>query len=241
VAKGTIQNQETFLSNVAEQLGRARQMEKVERPDWKHQPQWNVLKEHSSDELVAVLKEQCKNIHTDVVETTNGKLPQVISEIIARYGGKNVVSWNDPRFGSFGLKPYLENDLSAQGINVHVWDDKLDREKNIEITERANVGITFSDITLAESGTVVLFSDNGKGRCVSLLPETYIAIIPKSTIVPRMTQATHEIHNRIQQGEQVASCVNFISGPSNSADIEMSLVVGVHGPVKVTYVIVQDK
>src|SRR5690606_23397155 len=130
----------------------------------------------------------------------------------------------------FGLQHLFKQKLPEEGLDVYEWDPALGREKNIANAEKADIGITFSDIALAESGTVVLFSSADTGRTVSLLPTTYIAIIPKSTIVPRMTQAAAEIHRRVQRGEAIPSCINFISGPSNSADIEMNLVVGVHGP-----------
>jgi L-lactate dehydrogenase complex protein LldG len=241
MTEGVIHNKEAFLDNVAKKLGRSRRSTGVTRPQWKHQPQREIFNTYSRDDLVNALKMQCENIHTDVIEATIESLPQAIAAVVSNYKAKSVVTWDDPRFAQFGLNTYFDQTIKSGEVDVHVWDPRISKEENVAKAERADVGITFSDITLAESGTVVLFSGNGKGRSVSLLPTTYIAIIPKSTIVPRMTQATSEIHERIERGENVASCVNFISGPSNSADIEMNLVVGVHGPVKATYIIVEDE
>jgi L-lactate dehydrogenase complex protein LldG len=233
---GIIHNRETFLSTISSSLGRPVRKEGVVRPAWKHQPQWKVLKDASQDELVEVLKKQCAHIHTDIVETSAALLADTLRKVVDGYGGGQVITWDDPRFEEFGLK----DEMASVGVDVHVWNPEIGGE-NIAVAERSNVGITFSDLTLAESGTVILFSGGGKGRSVSLLPAGYIAIIPKSTIVPRITQAAHVIHNRVVKGGEIPSCINFISGPSNSADIEMNLVVGVHGPIKATYIVVGDK
>ncbi|MBB5324963.1 L-lactate dehydrogenase complex protein LldG [Anoxybacillus tepidamans] len=240
MANGAIHNRDTFLQTIAKRLGREPRTSAVSRPAWKHQPQWTVFQGYSQDDLLEVLKSQCSRIHTDFVATTADALAATLKQTVAQYGGGPVVTWNDPRFAEYRLMPLLQSEWPNEQIDVHIWDASAGR-KNIEWAEKANVGITFSDITLAESGTVVLFSNSGKGRTVSFLPQTYIAIIPKSTIVPRMTQAAAYIHKQIENGEQVASCINFITGPSNSADIEMNLVVGVHGPVKATYIVVTDR
>ncbi|MFV2048339.1 MULTISPECIES: LutC/YkgG family protein [Bacillaceae] len=237
---GSIQNQETFLNKIASQLGREQRTEGVTLPEWKHQPQWDVLQGLSQDQLVDVLKEQCRRIQTQFVETTSVDLVTVLKNVVKEFGGGPIITWNDDRFTEFGLTHLLHEEWPSEDVDVSLWNPSLGK-KNIELAEQANVGITFSDKTLAESGTVVLFSDTGKGRSVSLLPATYIAIIPKSTIVPRITQVSQEIHENINKGEEIASCVNFITGPSNSADIEMNLVVGVHGPIKATYILVNDK
>ncbi|WP_186576749.1 LutC/YkgG family protein [Aquibacillus kalidii] len=234
--KGIIQNRDNFLANIANKLGREQRTQDVSRPEWKHQVQWKVLANHSQDELVDVIEKQCQSIHTDFIRTTESNLEQALLKVILNYGGKSVITWDDPRFDQFGLGSFAKR----EDLDVSKWDVS-NAEQSIRVAEQADIGITFSDITLAESGTVVLFSDNGKGRSVSLLPSTYIAIVPKSTLVPRMSQATREIHQRVQKGEQIATCVNFITGPSNSADIEMNLVVGVHGPIKAAYILVEDK
>ncbi len=231
---GTIQNREAFLNNVASSLGRSRRPNGVNVPKWKHRPQDEVLKNATSDELIEVLKNQCLKIHTSLVMSDTKKLPETLNEVIQSYGGGPIVTWKDSRFTEWGLTPMLN-----QEFEVYEWD-YLKGEENIRVAEKANVGLTISEMTLAESGTVVLFSDKDKGRTVSFLPATYIALVPKSTIVPRITQAAQKLRENHLSGKRVAPCIHFITGPSNSADIELNLVVGVHGPVKATYIVIED-
>jgi L-lactate dehydrogenase complex protein LldG len=234
-----IQNREKFLNQIASRLDRPRISSSVERPVWKFQPQYEVLKDASQDELLEVLKEQCKKIHTNIYTTNTKELPAILNEVVVNYGGGPIVTWKDERFSKWGLESLMKKDWSNQNIDVFEWD-YTKGEQNIHKAEKANVGITISEITLAESGTVVLFSDQNKGRTVSFLPVSSIILIPKSTLVPRMTQAAKKMREIHQKTGHVASCINFITGPSNSADIELNLVVGVHGPVKATYIVIND-
>ena len=231
---GTIQNEDTFLAKIAKNLGRSPITEGISRPVWKHAPQMEVLKQATQEELVEELREQCTRIHTQVHLTDSSQAAHVLQQVIEELGHGPVIIPKDPRFTDYQLMDALND------TDVHVWDHQLGR-KNIEMAERANTGITFSEITLAESATVVLYSDKDHGRSISFLPACHVSIIPKSSIVPRMTQAAMALRSKVQQGELVPSCINFITGPSNSADIEMDLVVGVHGPIKAVYIIVEDK
>lgn len=237
--KGKIQNREPFLETVAAKLGRERR-KSVTKPQWSASPQWDILKYADADELAAVLKKQCRIIHTQFIETTGAELSDKIRHVFREYDVQSAIIPKDERFKEFGLENEINIVWPMEGIDVHVWDFSL-RDRNIKVSERADIGITFSDITLAESGTVVLFSDENKGRSISLLPKTYLCIIPKSSIVPRLTQAARRISSQIQMGNHLSSCVDFITGPSNSADIELNLIVGVHGPVKAAYIVVLDK
>ncbi|MBB5354150.1 L-lactate dehydrogenase complex protein LldG [Anoxybacillus mongoliensis] len=224
---------EAFLQRIASRLGRDVRTS-VERPQWKHAPQQTVFQGYSEDELLDVLKNQCTRIHTTLIETNSAELHDTVEHVIHAHGGGPIIIANDERYEQVGLSSFLKRE------DVYVWDATRGRH-NIEAAERANIGITWSDITLAESGTVVLLNNQNQGRTISFLPTTYVALIPKSTIVPRMTQAARLIREKMARGERVPSCINFITGPSNSADIEMNLVVGVHGPVKATYIVIIDR
>lgn len=70
--QGTIQNRDAFLQTIAKRLGRQTVKSEVEIPKYKFSPQNEVLRDATQEELVDVLREQCKNIHTTFV-TTNKK------------------------------------------------------------------------------------------------------------------------------------------------------------------------
>ncbi|MHA6259101.1 LutC/YkgG family protein [Sporosarcina sp. CAU 1771] len=235
----SIQNRDPFLDKLASRLGRPRITEPVKRPTWSLSPQWDVYKDYSQDELVDVLEKQCKVIHTHFKRTTLANLSVLLKEVIQAHDGNKVIAANDQRNAKFGLD-LIYKELQSSGVDIRQWDASIGKANQV-FAERADIGITFSDVTLAESGTVTLFNDKDNGRSISLLPRVHVVIIPKSTIVPRMTQAVKQIHDANQQGEAVPSCISFISGPSNSADIEMNLIVGVHGPVEATYIVIEDE
>jgi len=221
-------NRNSFLNRVAESLGRPRRTDDVTRPDWKHTVHLDTLADSTPEQLVEVLKEQCFFIHTQVIESTPQLLQATLDDLIDSYGGGSVIRSGDPRFSQYDLS--FHNDFS--------WSADAAREENIRRAEVANVAIVFADYALAESGTVVLESRPDQGRALHFLPAHYIAVIERDRIMPRSTQAMAELNRRYEKGETLGSCLNLISGPSNSADIEMQLVVGVHGPLKATYVLI---
>jgi L-lactate dehydrogenase complex protein LldF len=85
-------------------------------------------------------------------------------------------------------------------------------------------GLTGALSAIAETGTLVIPSGIGRPLGASLLAEFHIAIIRSSQIVPSLEEALRnaEVHN--------ASALALVTGPSRTADIEMTLTIGVHGP-----------
>jgi L-lactate dehydrogenase complex protein LldG len=97
------------------------------------------------------------------------------------------------------------------------------------------IGVTSIFSAIAETGTLMMCSGPDTPATVSLLPETHIALVPIERIVPFMEDAWDLA--RAELG-QLPRAVNFISGPSRTADIEQTIVMGAHGPYRVHIVLV---
>ncbi|MEQ1776784.1 MAG: lactate utilization protein C [Burkholderiales bacterium] len=101
--------------------------------------------------------------------------------------------------------------------------------------ESDKVGITEVFCAIAETGTLMTLSGTHTPPVTSLLPETHIAVLRESQIVPGMEEAWQRLR---ETPDYPPRAVNFISGPSRTSDIEQTLTLGAHGPYRVHIILV---
>ncbi|MBA4393113.1 MAG: hypothetical protein C0407_06135 [Desulfobacca sp.] len=102
-------------------------------------------------------------------------------------------------------------------------------EKDWEAVQNVDIGIGGADYALADTGTMVLFSSQSGGRWVSLAPTIHICLLPVERILPSLDDL-FSILSLPGNEASPGSAITFITGPSRTADIELTLVMGAHGP-----------
>jgi L-lactate dehydrogenase complex protein LldG len=100
--------------------------------------------------------------------------------------------------------------------------------------ERCDVGISACDFLIAQTGTVVVTSASAGGRALSVLPPHHVVLARRAQLVPDLPTAFERLATK--HGDHWPSMVSFITGPSRTGDIERILVLGAHGPKKLTVV-----
>ncbi|MCL6573281.1 MAG: lactate utilization protein C [Bacillus sp. (in: Bacteria)] len=235
MTKGQILNRESFISNLSNILGR--EMPKVVvHPELSSKPQLEIYKGFTQAQLAeefhknAQVNKAGSSGRIDSLMIEKKDLAKTIAEKLVEHGTGPIIAWNDERFAEWGLNDVLKD--------AYVWTDELGRE-NIDKALNASYGICISDLSLAETASYTVIDKLGKGRSSNFLPLNYICIVPQSTIVPRLTQGMQKLHEMSKEGINPAA-INFICGSSSSSDIELSKVWGVHGPVRLSYIIVSD-
>lgn len=133
----------------------------------------------------------------------------------------------------------LIRELDAQSVSF--WN--MNSLKSLEFTSEtdlasADIGITGADFAIADTGTLVLLSGPEQPRLTSLLPPVHIAILEKETIVPNIHALFARLGKSYENYDKLCSCISFITGPSRTADIELNLTLGVHGPGRAIVIIV---
>jgi L-lactate dehydrogenase complex protein LldG len=97
------------------------------------------------------------------------------------------------------------------------------------------VGITGAFCAIAETGTLLLLSGKNTPPATSLLTETHIAVVRSTRIVKGMEDAWSLLR---KEYPVMPRAVNFVSGPSRTADIEQTVTLGAHGPYRVHIIII---
>ena len=224
-----ISGREDFIFRVSSCLNRTELPEKPTELILPHQMQQNYMATASSQELLDTFITNARAVGIHIHQCSEGDLAKLLVQIISEIGPPLILA-DDPL-----LTGETAELLSRKFEECHVWDLDASREENMARSERAKIGIAVAEAALAETGTSLLFSHLGNGRSITLLPENSLIIIRAESIQPRLTQAM----DFLQKQETLPSSVNFISGPSATADIELVRVQGVHGPLELIYVIIE--
>lgn len=148
-------------------------------------------------------------------------IPQALQDLITQEGIEKAVLWDTP-----GLKDRKIGEL-LQTMGVSLSSSYADKSEMAMI----DLGITEVDYAIAETGTLCLLSSDHKPRTVSLLPRVHLAILSKDVL----RASLRDVFKDTQRQPYMV----FITGPSRTADIELIVTLGVHGPKKL-YVWVID-
>jgi L-lactate dehydrogenase complex protein LldG len=109
---------------------------------------------------------------------------------------------------------------------------------SIELLFTADAGITTASYALADTGTLVLVSSRQQHRLDSLVPRVHVALLRASCIVRDMTDLFPMLAR--DKRFDAHSAITFVRGPSRTADVELTLSIGVHGPCKVHVIVVTE-
>ncbi len=162
----------------------------------------------SREECIQLFVERLRDYDAEVAECSSAEVPAAIAAQLKASGRRSFVvppripePWRAP-----GFEFWMDNSLSADEIG------------------RAEGVITAASCGVAESGTIALHHSASEGRRVlTLLPDWHLCVL-------RAEQVVETLPEYFARCADTPALVTWISGPSATADIEMTRIKGVHGP-----------
>lgn len=252
-------NESQFLSRIRQALGKTHAGEippDLPPEEMKHHT-GNLLarKRHNrSVEETAALIEQLKTaasplnigvIECDTVEEAADSITDMARSKPPEWSQDTcLVAWAHPLMDALCLEKSLKN----TGIACHrEWCEKEskpspDQRRKMRLrASSALMGITSADVCIAGTATLVITARKGQSRSTSLLPSIHVAVIKASQLI----EDIKELHAILQWDEDPAlrgpdRSMTLISGPSKTADIEATMIHGVHGPRELYIYIIKN-
>ena len=205
---------DTVIDRVRRALGRAEMLKTLPVPPPIPDPVARLLS--AGADLPATFERQAlaqKMLTSSVAE--GDLMPQMVDFLRERQS-KRVMLSDTPLLNRLGAADYL----NANGFTARSW-----RDMTADDTYDYDAGVTEVDYAVAETGTVAIRHRREHGRLLSLVPFVHVAVVQPHQLVPDLLDLFDALHR-----DGTGSGVTLISGPSKTADIEMNVVTGVHGP-----------
>ncbi|MBN1345875.1 MAG: iron-sulfur cluster-binding protein [Phycisphaerae bacterium] len=209
-------------------LDRVRAALAAVKPDERRPDPSEARLQPTDADLVEKIRQRLEELKVVVHRASDADgLIEAIATAVGGIGARSAVSADESIFDP--LK--LQQRLSEAGCTLTVIREGAGLAPSFE----ADVGITGAEMGIAETGTVVLSSGGPRRRLLGLAPPAHIVILPTDAIVADLLDWAREVDARPRQ-----ACQTLITGPSKTADIELTLVTGMHAP-GVVHVILTDQ
>ncbi len=179
-----------------------------------------------TDELYESFRSNLEAAGGSCVRTSKADLGKTIAGLFKDYGADTACLAESDLMKEAGLA----KDMQEAGIET--FTDHIRQHG-----ETAIGGCSQAAFAIAELGTLVQADTDVKAREVAIMPDYYIGIVKGSTIIPTYD----EMFFKLAEYDELPGFVGFITGPSRTADIECVATIGVHGPLKLTAVVVEDE
>lgn len=176
----------------------------------------------SLDEQRALFAERSAALKTEFLDCADAAAAAAhIANLAAAEGWKTIALHAGALTDA--VRPHLPTSLAIFRAEPGYSKDAL---------EACDAGLTECESLVAQTGSVCVTSRSSGGRALSVLPPHHIVLARREQIVPDLTAAYERLARKYPDG--YPSFMSFISGPSRTGDIERILVLGAHGPKKLT-------
>jgi L-lactate dehydrogenase complex protein LldG len=127
-------------------------------------------------------------------------------------------------------------DLAARALGLPIC--LTDHPYAVNELENCDAGITECDALIAQTGSVLVTSRSAGGRALSVLPPHHVVLARKDQLIADLPEAFDRL--KTKYASNYPSFISLITGPSRTGDIERILVLGAHGPKRLTIVCIHE-
>jgi len=119
-----------------------------------------------------------------------------------------------------------------------ILKESIETDSDESSFSELNIGVTGCEFLVAHLGSVMISSAQISGRRLNVFPETHIVVADQSQLTDYLDRAIEKLRNKYKN--ELPSLISTITGPSRTADIEKTLVMGMHGPKSLVVIISEE-
>ena len=186
----------------------------------------------TTEEKISRLKNMMEAVHTEVHCCSDRRFGTVFRRVVDEKSIGSLLCAKNTRLG--GRVRSLKQRYPKQLPELVNYDESIESMKQRIFSIDASITETLGGI--AETGSLILWPSREEPRLMSLIPPVHLAVLQAETIYHTFSEAVHEGG----WADGMPTNALLISGPSKTADIEQTLVYGVHGPKQLVVFIIQS-